>query len=118
MLEHPDDIDAMLDGIHQGLSLLQHPLLAGRYALPEGMIDAPDTWRDVLRQGFGTYNHGVGTCRLGEDDTAVVGTDLGVHGVAGLTVADASVLPVLPHANTNFSVALVAEWAAEHLAST
>lgn len=115
MLEHPDDIGAMVDGIMQGLALLHHPLLAGRYALPHGATNTPDTWRAMLRKAFGTYNHGCGTCRMGEGEGAVVSTDLVVLGVAGLMVADASVLPMLPHANTNLTVALVAEWAAEHL---
>jgi choline dehydrogenase len=55
----------------------------------------------------------VGTCRMGEDPMAVVGSDLRVHGVGGLRIADASVLPSVPSANTNATVYAVAERAAD-----
>jgi choline dehydrogenase-like flavoprotein len=45
-----------------------------------------------------------GTCRIGTDGEAVVDTDLRVHGVSGLRVADASVMPSAPSANTNATV--------------
>jgi choline dehydrogenase len=56
----------------------------------------------------------VGTARLGSagDPVAVVGPDLRVQGLDGLRVADASVLPVIPHANTNLAAILVGEIAA------
>ena len=55
------------------------------------------------RREAGTHNHHSGTCRLGDpgDERTVVAPDLTVHGTAGLTVADSSVLPVIPRANTN-----------------
>jgi choline dehydrogenase len=57
----------------------------------------------ACRKAAGTYNHHSGTCRLGDpgDDRTVVAPDLTVLGTAGLTVADSSVLPVIPRANTN-----------------
>jgi choline dehydrogenase len=57
----------------------------------------------ACRQAAGTYNHHSGTCRLGEagDERTVVGPDLGVLGTTGLAVADSSVIPVIPRANTN-----------------
>ncbi|HEY3522331.1 MAG TPA: GMC family oxidoreductase, partial [Candidatus Limnocylindrales bacterium] len=66
-----------------------------------------------------TYHHGVGTCRVGraDDPGAVVGPDLRVHGVEHLTVADASVLPTVPHGNTNIAAILVGELAARRLAA-
>jgi choline dehydrogenase len=59
--------------------------------------------------------HPVGTCRIGEDATAVVDGELRVHGLGGLRVADASVLPSTPSANTVATVYAVAERAAELL---
>ncbi len=66
-----------------------------------------------------SYYHGVGTCRIGpaDDPGAVVGPDLQVHGIDGLWVADASVLPTVPHANTNLAAILVGEIAAAHVAA-
>jgi choline dehydrogenase len=72
---------------------------------------------DYARRTFTTYYHGVGTCRLGRDDDpqAVVDARLRVRGLANVRVADASVLPVLPHANTNLSAILAGEIAAREL---
>jgi choline dehydrogenase len=79
----------------------------------DGLVTVPDgAWWQVAddaalaaacRQNAGTYNHHSGTCRLGDpgDERTVVAPDLTVLGTAGLTVADSSVLPVIPRANTN-----------------
>jgi choline dehydrogenase len=60
-----------------------------------------------------TYFHPVGTCRLGADREAVVDPDLRVHGIEGLRVADASVMPTIVSGNTNATVLAIAERAAE-----
>jgi len=79
----------------------------------DGLVTVPDgAWWQVAddaalaaacRRAAGTYNHHSGTCRLGDpgDERTVVAPDLTVLGTAGLTVADSSVLPVIPRANTN-----------------
>jgi choline dehydrogenase-like flavoprotein len=79
----------------------------------EGLVTVPDgAWWQVAddaalaaacREAAGTYNHHSGTCRLGlpGDERTVVGPDLSVLGTTGLMVADSSVIPVIPRANTN-----------------
>lgn len=63
----------------------------------------------TLREHAGTYNHHSGTCRMGDpsDPATVVGPDLGVLGTQGLSVADSSILPRIPRANTNLASMMV-----------
>jgi choline dehydrogenase len=68
--------------------------------------------RDYARRAVESYFHPVGTCRMGTDEGAVVDPELRVRGVAGLRVADASVMPVIPNAHPNATVLAIAERAA------
>lgn len=65
------------------------------------------------RRNGGTVYHGTGTCRMGEDDQAVVDPQLRVRGIEGLRVVDASVMPCVTSVNTNATVLMLAERAAE-----
>jgi choline dehydrogenase len=67
------------------------------------------------RANGGTVYHGVGTCRMGQDEGAVVDPDLRVRGVRGLRVVDASVMPNVTSTNTNATVLMLAERAAERI---
>jgi choline dehydrogenase len=68
-----------------------------------------------IRRKAETIYHPVGTCRMGSDSDAVVDSALRVHGVAGLRVVDASVMPTLPGGNTNAPTVMIAERAADFL---
>jgi choline dehydrogenase len=73
--------------------------------------------REYVLRTLATYNHPVGTCRMGADYLSVVDSTLRVHGVDGLRVADGSVIPSIPSANTNATVCAIAERTAEMLLS-
>nr|WP_281414338.1 GMC oxidoreductase [Thalassovita aquimarina] len=67
------------------------------------------------RKNGNTTYHLMGTCRMGpaEDPRNVVNHELRVHGIAGLRVADTSIIPDMPAANTNASALMIGERAAD-----
>ena len=84
----------------------------------DGVFEAPvDPWwkeadldAAIVRE-LGSYGHAVGTCRMGDDDLAVVDQTLSVNGLSGISIADASVIPVSPRANTMLA-SMVIGWRA------
>ncbi len=66
-----------------------------------------------IRAAGATAHHPCGTCRMGTDPTAVVDPSLRVHGIDGLRVANASVMPDLVGGNINAAVIMIAEKAAD-----
>ncbi|RJG44387.1 choline dehydrogenase [Mesorhizobium sp. DCY119] len=112
----PDDIRVFREGIRIGRDIVAQsafdPYRGVEYAPgPEARTDAQiDAY---LRQNVETIYHPVGTCKMGSDDMAVVDDRLRVHGVAGLRVADASIMPTLVSGNTNAPAIMIAEKAAD-----
>jgi choline dehydrogenase len=107
------DVEDMLAGLLLARAVGTSPALAPwrtQEVFPGAAVQTGD---QLQRAGnIGTYFHPVGTCRLGTGPDAVVDLQLRVHGVDGLRVVDASVMPSLPAANTNATVLAIAERAA------
>jgi choline dehydrogenase len=85
-----------------------------RYPGPHALAD--DDVRRYARDTAITYHHQAGTCKMGTDEAAVVDPLLRVHGIEGLRVADASVMPTVTTGNTNAPSIMIGERVAEFLA--
>ncbi|MDB5974981.1 MAG: choline dehydrogenase [Nevskia sp.] len=73
---------------------------------------------DLARTGSASYGHPVGTAKIGTDKDAVVDSELRVHGVRGLRVADASVMPTIISGATNAPAYMIGGRAAELIKAT
>jgi len=81
--------------------------------LPGPAVQTEQQWADYLRKTAFLGYHGVSTCRMGADQTAVVDPQLRLRGLQGLRVVDASVIPQLISGNTHATVVMLAERAAD-----
>jgi choline dehydrogenase len=112
----PGDVDVMAAGLRIVREIGQAEAFApwrAEEVMPGSDVNDSAAVREYVRRSLLTFFHPVGTCRIGNDDTAVVDTQLRVHGIAGLRVADASVMPSIVSANTNATVYAIAERAAD-----
>lgn len=78
---------------------------------PEVRTDAQ--LREFVRQRADSYHHQAGSCKMGVDPLAVVDPNLRVHGLEGLRVADASVMPAVPSGNCHAGILMIAEKCAD-----
>jgi choline dehydrogenase len=82
--------------------------------LVPGPSAGADEIRELVRLGSASFGHAVGTCKMGVDNLSVVDPELRVHGILGLRVADASVMPrIITGPGTNASAHMIAGRAAE-----
>jgi choline dehydrogenase len=88
------------------------PLQASEVA-PGADRTTDDEILDWVKQAAETTYHPVGTCKMGSDLMAVVDAQLRVHGIAGLRVADASIMPTLTSGNTNAPSIMIGEKGAD-----
>lgn len=113
-LTHPDDLPRLVNTVKAAqhiarTSPLSDIIVGELFETPAS--GASMDLESALRANLGTYFHPVGTCRMGpaSDPTAVVDARGAVHGVPGLSVIDASIMPAIPAANTNVPTIMLAE---------
>ena len=104
-----------LAGLRLAREIGSQPALK-RYLLDEtfpGVDARSDSELLDYAKGTGlTVYHPVGTCRMGKPGDSVVDTQLRVHGLSGLRIADASIMPTMPSSNTNAPCIMIGERAA------
>ncbi|GAA1357911.1 GMC family oxidoreductase N-terminal domain-containing protein [Arthrobacter rhombi] len=111
------DVDSLVASVRQCRELGRTQALSewGPEEVYPG-VDVPDEDADLeryVRETAVTYHHQVGTCKMGLDDMAVVDPrTFEVHGLTGVRIADASIMPLIPTGNTNAPTVMIAERAA------
>jgi choline dehydrogenase len=115
-LDADADLAFMVDGLRRMREWGESDALApyrGEEYLPGPDVTDDEGLAEAVREHAETLYHPVGTCKMGEDEMAVVDDRLRVHGVDGLRVVDASVMPRIVRGNTNAPTVMIAEKAAD-----
>jgi len=112
------DQDCLIAGMKIGREIMATEPMR-RYVVaemaPGAQVASDADWLHFARENGQTIYHPIGTCRMGEDAGAVVDSRLRVHGLTGLRVVDASVIPSMVSGNIQAAVMMVAEKAADLL---
>ena len=115
-LSEQTDRRAIVGGLRFVRRLFAAPALAkycGAEILPGAAVQTDDELLDYARQKGSTVYHATCTCKMGSDQMAVVDDQLRVHGLEGLRVIDASVMPTVTSTNTNAPTIMIAERGAD-----
>ncbi|CDF95138.1 MULTISPECIES: GMC family oxidoreductase [unclassified Pseudomonas] len=115
-LSDPEDARVLIEGLKLARRILaDQPFdgIRGKEMLPGAHVQTDEQLMTYVREYAATVFHPVGTCKMGVDAMSVVGPDLKVHGIQGLRVVDASIMPTLISGNTNAPCIMIGEKAAD-----
>ena len=117
-LAETSDLDQMIDGVRRVRDIVQQKAwdeFRGEELQPGASLQDSGQLGEWIRAHAGTGYHAVGTCRMGHDRDAVTDAEGRVHGMEGLRVIDASVMPGIVTGNTNAAVIMIAEKIADRM---
>lgn len=115
-LDSAVDRDCIVAGMRIARDIVQQPAMAPFMETeisPGADCESDEDWLDFARSNGQTIYHAAGTCRMGSGADAVVDSRLNVHGLDGLRIVDASVMPSIVSGNTQAAVLMIAEKAAD-----
>jgi choline dehydrogenase len=114
------DLKVLREGIKRAREVARSEALdpfRGEEVWPGEDVQTDEEIEAHVRETAHTVYHPVGTCRMGDDESAVVDDRLRVHGVENVRIADTSVMPTIPSGNTNAPAIAVGERAASLIGS-
>ncbi|MGN7741994.1 GMC family oxidoreductase [Pseudomonas sp. 22526] len=120
-LSHPEDLRVAADAIRLTRRIVTAPALQAfkpSEYLPGAELQSEEQLHQAAARIGTTIFHPVGTCRMGQGTDAVVDAELRVHGIPGLRIADASIMPYITSGNTCSPTLMIAEKAAELILAT
>ncbi|MDB5995952.1 MAG: putative alcohol dehydrogenase [Pseudomonas sp.] len=116
-LTHPEDIRTMIEGYKIIRKVMSTPVFQA--LKPRDVLDTPMNTdaeiEQIIRNRADTLYHPVGTCKMGVDEMAVVDPRLKVHGLEGLRVVDASIMPTIIGCSTTAATIMIGEKAADFI---
>ena len=116
IFQNESDYDILITGLKITRKIIAAPALdemRGKELLPGPTVQTDEELKAHINKYIQTIYHPVGTCKMGTDDMAVVDHQLRVHGIKGLRVADASIMPTIMNANTNAPSIMIGEKCAD-----
>ncbi|ANB02577.1 choline dehydrogenase [Ectothiorhodospira sp. BSL-9] len=117
-LQEEADRQAYRDGVRLTREIFAQPAFdpyRGDEVSPGPSVHTDDEIDDWVAQTAATAYHACGTCRMGEDENAVVDSQCRVRGVEGLRVVDSSIMPTVTNGNINAPTIMIGEKAADHI---
>jgi len=120
LLSDPEDLQTLIRGIGVARDIYgtaPQSALTGKELKPGAELTSNSDLEKYIRGALAVTQHPVGTCAMGVGPDAVVDPKLRVHGVEGLRVVDASIMPTVPGANTNAACIMIGEKASDLIVS-
>lgn len=116
VFSQPEDLVTLREGFKRAMEIMEAPAFKPYRQMlysPQHRLQSDHDIENYLRRSVELLYHPVGSCRMGNDPQAVVDAQLRVHGLQGIRIVDASIMPQIVSGNTQAATVMIAEKGAE-----